>query len=363
MKPIKKAILFLFFLTPFSSVASEIGTAEPSSGSVNTDSISLPNQSQEQKKKSIYIPKFGGNLRARYEYLTRQEVGAFKVRNLRLSAEGYVAPIMSYRVEVDFADWGKIALIDGFFKVNPVKSLNLSLGQQRMPFGLAAHRRPCQQYFVSRNFPAKHTATIRDVGFVAGYTIPKFPLLIQASVFNCSGTGETKNYFTGTYGFSTRLSAPFARYWFATASTARMAKNDARFQLWDAGAYFDNGLWHVEAEYSRKNYVHDTFKGVNAYDIFVYRNFPIEKHKIAGVSGAVRYDYMSDHSSGLRNDLGQLAVDDPARHRLTFGATLSLMSIFQADIRLNYEKYFFKKNIIPTTADDDRLVLEVIASF
>lgn len=315
------------------------------------------------QKKSIYIPKFTGNLRARYEYLTRQDLGAFKVRTLRLGVEGFVAPIMSYRVVVDFADWGKIALIDGFLKVQPIKPLFFSLGQQRMPFGVAAHRVPCDQFFVNRTFVAKQTGTIRDVGLVGGYTVPKIPLSVQAGFFNCSGTGETRKYFTKSYGFSAKLISPFVKNWFASVAAANLRKVDVRVQLWDVGAYFDNGLWHVEAEYVRKNYVKQSFKGVNSYDFFVYRNFPIEKKMIAGVSGAVRYDYLGDHSSGVKDTAGKLIVDDPARHRLTLGTTLSLMTKFQADIRLNYEKYFFKKNIIPTTADDDRIVLEVIASF
>lgn len=314
-------------------------------------------------KKSIYIPKFTGNLRARYEYLTRQDLGAFKVRTLRLGVEGFVAPKMSYRVVVDFADWGKIALIDGFLKVQPIKPLFFSLGQQRMPFGVAAHRVPCDQFFVNRTFVAKQTGTIRDVGLVGGYTVPKIPLSVQAGFFNCSGTGETKKYFTKSYGFSAKLISPFVKNWFASVAAANLRKEDVRVQLWDVGAYFDNGLWHVEAEYVRKNYVKQSFKGVNSYDFFVYRNFPIEKKMISGVSGAVRYDYLGDHSSGVKDTAGKLIVDDPARHRLTLGTTLSLMTKFQADIRLNYEKYFFKKNIIPTTADDDRIVLEVIASF
>lgn len=314
-------------------------------------------------EKSIYVPTFGGNLRARYEYLPKQEVGAFSVRTLRLSLDGYVAPIMSYRAEVDFADWGKIALIDGFVKVTPVKNLYFSLGQQRMPFSVAAHRRPYEQYFVNRTFLAKHTGTIRDVGLVGGYTLPKFPLTLQASVFNCSGVGDTKGFFTGTYGYSAKLLSPFARHWYAAASTARLTKGTACVQLWDIGGFFDNGLWHVEAEYMRKNYVHNAFKAVDACDFFVYRNFPIEKKMIGGVSGAVRYDYMGNHSTGVADSNGKLVIDDPARHRLTLGATLSLMTKFQADIRLNYEKYFFKKDIVPTTADDDRIVLEVIARF
>lgn len=313
-------------------------------------------------EKSIYIPTFSGTLRARYEYLTQENKSAFKVRNLRLGLDGYVAPIMSYRAEVDFADWGKISLVDAYVRITPVKGLYFNFGQGRMPFTIAAHRMPCQQYFVNRPFVARHLG-IRDVGIVGSYTVPRFPLTAQASFFNCSGTGVEKSYFTNTYGFTVKLFSQFHPHWYVSASTARLKKGVARSQDWDAGAYFDDGLWHVEGEYSRKQYVHGSFRPVNAFDFFVYRNFPIEKHQIAGVSGALRYDYIGDHTSGIPSENGHLVADNPECHRLTAGATLSLQTKFQADIRLNYEKYWYKNGIVPSPNDGDRLVLEIIAHF
>lgn len=313
-------------------------------------------------ERSIYIPTFTGTVRARYEYLTQENKGAFKVRDLRFGVDGYVAPIMNYSAEVNFSDWGKIALVNAFIGVTPLKGLNFKIGQQRIPFTIAAHRLPCEQYFVNRTFLAKH-AGIRDIGLSATYAVPKIPLTAQASVFNCSGLGEHRIYFTNTYGFSVKLSSAFLPHWFVSASTAHQKRGTVWMQNWDLGGYFDNGLWHVEAEYLRKNYRHHSFDAVDACDFFVYRNFPIEKHNIAGVSGAVRYDFMTDHSSGVLNEQGILVADNPQCHRITAGATLSLQTKFQADIRINYEKYFYKHGILPSPTDGDRIVLELIAHF
>lgn len=313
-------------------------------------------------EKSKYVPTFSGTLRARYEYLTQENLSAFRVRNIRLGIDGYVAPIMSYRAEVDFADWGKIAVIDAYIRLTPVEGLYFNFGQGRMPFTLAAHRQPHQQYFVNRAFVARHLG-IRDVGISGGYSFRKIPLTVQASFFNCSGTDVGKAFFTNKYGFTVKLYSQITDKWYLTASTARLKRGTAWSQDWDLGAYFDNGLWHVEAEYLRKQYVHDVFRPVNTYDFFVYRNFPIEKHMIGGISGALRYDYISDHSSGIPTEEGVLVADNPECHRLTAGATLSLKTKFQADIRLNYEKYFYKKGVAVSPTDGDRLVLEVIAHF
>lgn len=312
-------------------------------------------------EKSIYVPTFNGTARVRYEYLTQANEGAFKVRDLRVGLDGYVAPVMSYSAEVNFSDWGKVALVNAFIDLKPVKSLFFRMGQQRIPFTIAAHRTPAQQYFVNRPFLAKH-AGIRDIGLVGGYTIPKIPLAVQASVFNCSGMGEHKLYFTNTYGFSVKIISQFHPNWYVSGSTAHQKKGTVWMQNWDIGGYFDNRLWHAEAEYLRKNYRHHAFDAVNSWDLFVYRNFPLKSTVVQGISGAVRYDYMSDHSSGVLSDEGKLTVDNPECHRLTLGSTLSFRSKFQADIRVNYEKYFYRDGT-PSPTDGDRIVLELIAHF
>lgn len=334
-------------------------TAVVAPGSIQaetSDSVASP-----KKEKSIYIPTFNGTFRGRYEYLTQANLGAFKVRDLRLGIEGYVAPIMSYVGEVNFSNWGSIALVNAFIRVAPVKGLSFSLGQQRIPFTIAAHRQPCEQFFVNRPFLAKH-AGIRDIGLVGSYAIPKILLTAQASVFNSSGMGEHRIFFTNTYGFSVKLFSHFSDFWYLSASTAHQKRGTVWLQNWDIGGFFDNTLWHVEAEYLRKNYRHHAFDAVNSFDFFVYRFFPIEKKMIGGISGALRYDYIGDHSNGVLDDEGLLTVDMPECHRLTAGATLSLASKFQADIRVNYEKYFYRV-AAPSPLDGDRIVLELIAHF
>ena len=68
------------------------------------------------------------------------------------------------------------------------------------------------------------------------------------------------------------------------------------------------------------------------------------------VTPLLRYDYMSDHSDGKRyldgkvDEMGKLTVNDHQRSRLTGGVTLSLKKPFVSDIRLNYEKYFYRNS-------------------
>jgi hypothetical protein len=73
---------------------------------------------------------------------------------------------------------------------------------------------------------------------------------------------------------------------------------------------------------------------------------------------------MSDHSKGTKDESGNLKVDDPERHRLTGGVTLSFgKKSLQADIRLNYEQYFYNKGVNPAISEQNKIVMEFVAHF
>lgn len=73
---------------------------------------------------------------------------------------------------------------------------------------------------------------------------------------------------------------------------------------------------------------------------------------------------MSDHSKGKVPDDGKLGADDPERHRLTAGITLSLgKESLQADIRVNYEHYFYPHGATPAISEQSKTVVEFAVHF
>jgi len=48
---------------------------------------------------------------------------------------------------------------------------------------------------------------------------------------------------------------------------------------------------------------------------------------------------------------------------VTGGLTFSFSKSFIADIRLNYEKYFYKSGGIPDPSEQDKLVIEFMTRF
>ena len=107
---------------------------------------------------------------------------------------------------------------------------------------------------------------------------------------------------------------------------------------------------------------------MHAFDGFACYDIPVRTRLIKKVSPLVRYDFMSDHSDGSRynatdDDLGELIINDYKRHRVTGGVTLSLSKPFISDIRINYEKYFYREGGIAKPSEKDKIVVEFMTRF
>ena len=76
-------------------------------------------------------------------------------------------------------------MLDAYARVFPVKDLNFTIGQMRVPFTIDAHRSPHQQYFANRSFIAKQVGNVRDVGLTSAYTHKgDFPFILEGGLFN-----------------------------------------------------------------------------------------------------------------------------------------------------------------------------------
>ena len=141
-------------------------------------------------EKNDYIPEIHGTIRAKYEYQPEIDASRFEVRNARFSLTGNVHPAVAYKAEIDLSNEGNIKMLDAYTRLFPIKSLNFTIGQMRVPFTIDAHRSPHQQYFANRSFIAKQVGNVRDVGATVCYQLKEvFPFIIEAGVFN--GTGLT----------------------------------------------------------------------------------------------------------------------------------------------------------------------------
>lgn len=251
-----------------------------------------------------------------------------------------------------------------------IYALQLTIGQERVPFTIDAHRSPHQQYFANRSFIAKQVGNVRDVGAEIGYTWNVgFPIVVNAGIFNGSGLTNQKDYWTKGVNYSAKAQFLFPNV-NLVLSTQKIKPSDITVTMYDGGITFHKGGFIAEAEYLYKHYGKDAFHDVYAFDGFVCYDIPVANPKslIRKVSPLARYDFMSDHSDGTRyggsdTELGALKINDYKRHRVTGGVTLSLAKPFISDIRINYEKYFYRKGGIAKVSEKDKIVVEFMTKF
>lgn len=314
--------------------------------------------------KTDITPEIHGTLRGKYEYQTQECEGRFEVRTARVSVSGKVIPEVEYKAEIDLCDEGEIKMLDAFTRLKPWKNFQFTIGQMRVPFTIDAHRSPDKQYFANRSFIAKQVGNIRDVGAMVGYDFQAgIPMRIEAGLFNGSGLTNQKDYWTKGINFSAKAQLFFTKNLTMTLSAQKIKPDSITVMMYDGGLTWKRGGFIAEAEYLFKTYAHDAYKNVHAVDVFTSYDIPVRKSLIKKVSPLVRYDFMTDHSNGKRDASGILTTNDYQRHRVTAGATVSLSKPFQTDIRLNFEKYFYRHDGIPKTSERDKIVIEFMTHF
>ncbi len=65
--------------------------------------------------------------------------------------------------------------------------------------------------------------------------------------------------------------------WNVTLSTQMIKPEDVRINMYDAGIYYQNNRFHIEAEYLYKMYGHEAFKDVHAVNSFINYDLPLKK--------------------------------------------------------------------------------------
>lgn len=325
---------------------------------------------QDEEKVDL-TPKLHGTIRGKYEYQPEDNAGRFEVRNARLSVDGKVTRNVAYKAEIDLSDEGQIKMLDAYTRLTPFTGFQFTLGQMRVPFTIDAHRSPHQQYFANRSFIAKQVGNVRDVGATIGYNWNVgFPIILEAGLFNGSGLTNQKDFWTKEVNFSAKAQMFFPHGFNLTLSVQKIKPETVGVMMYDAGAYYQGHGWHVEAEYLYKHYEDDAFKAVHAVDAFASYDIKLRKCFFSKITPLVRYDYMGDHSDGKSYNIGTevtpvmgLKVNDYRRSRVTGGLTFSIAKPFISDIRLNYEKYFYRKGAIAKPSEKDKLVVEIMTRF
>ncbi len=306
-----------------------------------------------------YKPKLVGEVRARYEYDTNLDAQRFQVRNARLNLSGKFSEMTSYKTKIDLSNRGKISMLDAYVKLTPTKWFNVTIGQQKVPFGIANLRGPSSYYFANRSFVAKQLINnSRDVGIMAMFSNKKvFPVNLKFGVYNGDSISNQKVWKT-ELDYAVRLEALPIQNSKISVSYKSIRPQTLRMNVLDVAAYYEIANLHLEAEYIYKTYENQAFSETHAFATFASYDILTNKKHLKKITPLIRFDVMNDNNRGIVKS-GAYQTDDACK-RITGGVTLSLNKPFLNDLRFNYEHYMYDKGIANR---DSKFVVEAVVKF
>ncbi len=311
-----------------------------------------------------YMPVFHGVFRGRWEVETADGYSRFQVRNARVSIQGRVAPIISYLFRTDLCDRGKMLILDAYASIDPVRCLDIRVGQFRMPFSIESFRAPGGYYFNNRSYIGKWVNNYRAVGLSAGYTVADQPLTIEGGVFNPTVIADHA-VWVKKYAYASRITWR-PTDWVVATGFESIIPCDVRINLASATLGWGRDRFYAEAEYMARWYTHHTHSTTHAYNIYGSYGIPLRKGVFDTLSFQARFDGMTDLASGMNpvQPDGKLDTTYSGRKRLTVGSTLDYQyKKVRAAVRLNYEKVWMDHDAVAPQGQGDMLGAELIVKF
>lgn len=316
-----------------------------------------------EDEKVNYRPNVHGTIRPRFEMSTDNGEARFQVRNARLSLDGRIAKSIDYYFNTDFCDRGTIKILDVWARIKMVDELSFQAGQFRMPFGVDPFRAPHNYIFANRSFIGKQICNIRAVGAKLSYDFSRIPLRLEGGVFNPTPIG---NHETWNKDMSYAAKAVY-KLSNVTLTTGFMSiiPGGVRTNLVDGCIGWTCGRWQIEGEYMNKHYTNSAHDASHSYSAYADYAMPVKAGVFNKLSFQGRFDGMTDNSDAKCDESGALTTTDPARNRVTIGSTISYVKSKNTyvDLRLNYEKYFYRHEAIIAQGEGDKVVLELVLRF
>lgn len=311
-----------------------------------------------------YRPAIHGALRARYEYSTPDHSGRFQMRNARLMISGNIAPVVYYFIQTDLCDRGSMKILDAYGRLSLSPSFYVQAGQFLPPFGTACFRTPGSYIFANRSFVGKEINSGRSVGAKVSWLhpLPTGSLNLEAGAFNPDSPSR-QDVWNSTLAYAARAILKTGSL--TTSLGVKSIRPDSiRANLLGGSLNWASGRWTVEGEYIYKHYTNNAHTPCHGYNVWGDYAFPVRVGVFNRASFQARVDGMSDHSSGTRDKEGHLFTDHPGRDRISVGATISYVAApLRCDVRVSYEKYFYRRGISPSPADNDKICAELVVKF
>lgn len=286
----------------------------------------------------------------------------FQVRTGRVGVKGNISPRISYKAELDLCDRGSTKVTDVWGRFAFGRGFAIQAGQMRMPFTFGSTRAPHSYLFANRPFVDKQMLGPRNAGIKGAYKCPSFPISFEAGVFNATSLTD-HNVWQKRLAFASKALCDVGNVTFITGFES-LSPSTVRINLVNCGATWRYDRWMVEGEYIYKHFTNGSFEAAHGYNLMADYAMPLNTADFNRLSFQGRWDGITNNSNGLNPDNGMLPLTDPARNRVTVGATISyIQPKVKADIKLNYEQYFYHKGVRVDPGNDNKIVAELVISF
>lgn len=309
-----------------------------------------------------FKPELYATLRPRYEVATSSGDMRFQIRNARVGLQGYVCPIVDFRVEIDCCERGSIKFLDVWGRVKLGNHLKVQLGNMRMPFTFGSAVAPHNYLFADRPFTDKQVVSPRNIGCKLMVTAGK--LSVEGGGFNSfsTTTAQTKweNRMSGAVKATVSLGNVKLQTGAETLCPDSIRMNNASF-----GTNWRSGRWTAEAEYVYRHYNLTRMSNTHVWNVMADYAMPLRWEYAQRLSFQGRYDGMTNCSggSGQVTD-GCLPVTYAACNRFTAGATLSyLHEKVKVDFKLNYIHHRYHHDAPASLREPNRIVAELMVHF
>ena len=362
------SILALFYAATLSAAIADTSVpdaddhhASTSNQHVSTSDGDASKSATSETKFKIGLPNVHGTLRPRMEWDTEAGQYRFLIRNARLSLDGKLSPNISYFYNMALWDEGKLQILDLWGRIALPKGFAVQAGQFRMPLGLEPHIAPHKYIFANRSFIGKTMCNIRSVGVMGEWHASRFPLTVEAGIFNPTTIGD-QGKWNKKLAWSARVLT--GKNGFTISAGAMQLHRGIRMNLADVAMTWSDSHWNTGIEYMYKHYCNTGLKGTHGYCAYGSYGLPLRTRFFNRLSFHGRFDGMTAHSSGQAVD-GLVTLSDPTRNRITAGATLSWMKSANTflDLRIDYEQYFYHSGQAVAPGAGNKLVAELVFRF
>jgi hypothetical protein len=300
-----------------------------------------------------FVPDIDGIIKTKVEFDLNNSLVRFEVRNARFGAKGKINEFMSYKIELDLSDEGKMKMLDAYVRFTPLKDLDFFMGQRKIPFSTDYMRNPAENIFANRSFLAKYINDgMRDIGFYAEYKLPVgIPLDILLGAVN--GTGNNNPQWIDRPNLVSRvIIGPETSFRVAGNFYYGKAEFRDHLAMFGGEARYTNGKFFIESEYIARNWTDTLDMRIHDDGLYLhsYYNFKTNNKLVQIITPTARWDFIGDSVFRDESDVS----------RITLGCNFGFeQRQFYSEIRLNYENYI--KSSLPIHTD--KLTLEFIARF